>query len=81
MLCAAGLALLQLAVAAVAQGIPQQGRYLLPAIGPVACCLVMGWGEGLPERFKPMLPLAVGGGLLMLNALAWILYMQPAFYG
>jgi hypothetical protein len=81
MLCAAMLAVLQVAAAAVAQGVPQQGRYLLPAAGPIACWLVIGWAEWLPERARRMLPLAVGGGLLLLNAVAWIFYMRPAFYG
>ena len=81
MLCAALLAVLQVAVAAIAQGIPQQGRYLLPAVGPIACCLIIGWAECLPERARHALPLAVGGGLLLLNAVAWIFYMRPAFYG
>lgn len=75
------LAVLQVVGAAIAQGVPQQGRYLLPAAGPIACCLAIGWAEWLPGQTKRLLPLAVGGGLLVLNAIAWLFYMQPAFYG
>lgn len=78
---AALLAVLQIAGAAVAQGIPQQGRYLLPAIGPIACCLVAGWAYWLPAASKHRLPLLVGGALLVLNAVAWTLYIWPAFHG
>jgi type II secretory pathway component PulM len=78
---AAVLAVLLIVGAAVAQGVPQQGRYLLPAAGPIACCLAIGWAEWLPQRNKRLLPLAVGGGLLLLNAVAWLFYMRPAFYG
>ena len=78
---AAVLAVLLIVGAAVAQGVPQQGRYLLPAAGPIACGLAMGWAGWLPQRKKRLLPLAVGGVLLLLNAVAWLFYMRPAFYG
>lgn len=75
------LALMQIAGAAVAQGVPQQGRYLLPAIGPIACGLVAGWHRLLPAPARRWIPLAVGGALLALNAIAWVGYIGPAFYG
>jgi|GEM_PF-5427980 len=78
---AAALAVLQVVGAAVAQGIPQQGRYLLPAAGPIACCLVAGWSPWLPARAQRRLPLLVGGALLLLNAVAWGFYIWPAFHG
>ncbi len=78
---AALLALVQIAGAAVAQGIPQQGRYLLPAIGPIACGLVAGWHRLLPAPARRWMPLLVGGALLALNAIAWVGYIGPAFYG
>ncbi len=78
---AALLAALQMVGAAVAQGIPQQGRYLLPAIGPIACCLVAGWAYWLPTSARRKLPLLVGGALLLLNAAAWAFYIWPAFHG
>lgn len=81
MAAAAALALLQIAGAAVAQGIPQQGRYLLPAVGPIACCLVAGWAWWLPSGAKRWLSLVVGGALLALNAVAWAFYIWPAFHG
>ncbi|MBC7259781.1 MAG: DUF2142 domain-containing protein [Chloroflexi bacterium] len=78
---AAALAVLQVVGVAVAQGIPQQGRYLLPAAGPIACCLVAGWSQWLPARAQRRLPLLVGGALLLLNAAAWGFYIWPAFHG
>jgi len=78
---AAALAVLQVVGAAVAQGIPQQGRYLLPAIGPIACCLVAGWHRLLPAPARRWMPLLVGGALLGLNAVAWVGYIGPAFGG
>lgn len=78
---AALLAVLQVVGAAIAQGIPQQGRYLLPAIGPIACCLVAGWAYWLPASARRRLPLLVGGALLLLNAVAWGIYIWPAFHG
>lgn len=78
---AAVLAVLQIAAAAVAQGIPQQGRYLLPAVGPIACCLVVGWACWLPPAVRRWMPLLVGGALLALNAVAWAFYIWPAFHG
>lgn len=81
MASAAMLALVQIAGAAAAQGIPQQGRYLLPAIGPIACCLVAGWGGLLPASARRWMPLLVGGVLLGLNAVAWVGYVWPAFWG
>lgn len=80
-LWAAGLCLLQIVGTTVGQGIPQQGRYLFPALAPIACCLVLGWAELWPRRTRAMLPLAVGGGLLLLAAVSWCGYVLPAFYG
>jgi len=67
---AAAFALAQVVAAMVSQGIPQQGRYLFPALGPIACGLVRGWAEWLPERARRILPLAVGVGMLALFAVS-----------
>lgn len=80
-LWAACLCLLQVVGTTMGQGIPQQGRYLFPALAPIACCLVLGWAELWPERARGILPVAVGGGLLLLTAVSWCGYVLPAFYG
>ncbi len=81
MLWGVGFALLQILGTTVGQGIPQQGRYLFPALAPIACCLALGWAELWPRRARGALPLAVGAGLLLLTAVSWCGYILPAFYG
>lgn len=80
-LWAAGLAVLQLVGTTWGQNVPQQGRYLFPALGPIACAFVLGWSEWLPSRARQWMPLGVGGGLLLLTAVSWLGYALPAFYG
>lgn len=73
--------LLQVLVTTIGQGIPQQGRYLFPALAPIACFLTLGWSELWPRRVEGLLPLAVGAGLLLLGAASWCGYVLPAFHG
>jgi 4-amino-4-deoxy-L-arabinose transferase-like glycosyltransferase len=56
-----------------------QGRYLFPAIVPIAILLVMGWTVWLPERLRAPSALVISVCLVGLNAYALMRVLVPGF--
>ena len=65
------LALLQTWLPMLGQAWQPQGRYLFPALLPIAILLLLGWEAVLPPRFRPRLPLLLLFSSLLLNLQAW----------
>ncbi|MCO6452748.1 MAG: DUF2142 domain-containing protein [Caldilineales bacterium] len=65
------LVLCQVWLPMIGQSWQPQGRYLFPAILPIAILLALGWEAALPRRWRAMTPYAVGVGLVALNGIAW----------
>ncbi len=57
-----------------------QGRYLFPAIWPIAALLATGWQNLVPSRERGWAALAVLIGMVMLDA-AGLVRMARYFYG
>jgi len=58
-----------------------QGRYLFPAIIPIATLFMLGLRELVPIRYhKLWLPICVGG-FILLDSVSLIRYIIPFFYG
>ena len=47
-----------------------QGRYLFSALVPIAILLIVGWAGWMPRRVQPWGIVAIGSGLVALNAYA-----------
>jgi hypothetical protein len=56
-----------------------QGRYLFPALVPLATLVVAGWTAWLPARLRVTGALLLGGVLLGLNAYALLRVLGPGF--
>ncbi len=65
----------------ISQGTPQQGRYLFPAVIPIATLFVLGWRELIPVRSRRALLLLCSGGLFVLDSISIVYYIIPHFYG
>ena len=55
-----------------------QGRYLFPAMVPIAAFLVLGWGEVLSERHRALLLGGLLAGLCSLDLVALYRFILPA---
>jgi hypothetical protein len=56
-----------------------QGRYLFPALVPIALLLVAGWARLAPSRLQPPTVMVIGGALIALNAYALLRVLAPGF--
>jgi 4-amino-4-deoxy-L-arabinose transferase-like glycosyltransferase len=56
-----------------------QGRYLFPAIAPIALLLVAGWAAWLPRRWQSTAVLVIALGLVALNAYTLVRVLVPGF--
>jgi hypothetical protein len=65
----------------IVQGIPQQGRYLFPALLPLAVFFTLGLREWVPARHRSLFPLALVLGMFMLDSVSLCCYIIPHFYG
>ncbi len=68
---ALALVLLQTWLPMLGQAWQPQGRYLFPALLPIAILLLLGWETALPRRFRHRLPWLLTLSLLLLNLQAW----------
>ena len=75
-LLAAALILLQTWLPMLGNAWQPQGRYLFPALLPIAILLLSGWEELLPLRHRSWLSLLLFLPLLLLNLQAWRI-IQP----
>jgi hypothetical protein len=62
------------------QNIPQQGRYLFPAIVPLSTLFILGLSEVVPTRYRRGLPLICILCLFLFDALCLTQYVVPYFY-
>ncbi len=65
----------------VIQNIPQQGRYLFPAIVPLSILFILGLRELVPSSYRYGFPLICIIGLFLFDALCLTHYILPYFYG
>ena len=65
----------------IVQGIPQQGRYLFPALIPLAMFFTLGLREWVPARQRSIFPLALVLGMFVLDSASLCCYIIPHFYG
>lgn len=65
----------------VIQNIPQQGRYLFPAIVPLSTLFILGLRELIPSSYRYVFPLICILGLFLFDALCLTHYILPYFYG
>ncbi len=65
----------------VIQNIPQQGRYLFPAIVPLSTLFILGLREFMPSSCRPRLLLISVLSLFLFDALCLTQYVLPYFYG
>jgi 4-amino-4-deoxy-L-arabinose transferase-like glycosyltransferase len=56
-----------------------QGRYLFPAVVPIAMLLVAGWAAMVPRRLNGVLTIAIGVLLIALNTYALLRVLVPGF--
>ena len=65
----------------IVQGIPQQGRYLFPALIPLAVFFTLGLREWTPSPHRRILPLILVLGMFVLDSVSLCCYIIPHFYG
>jgi hypothetical protein len=65
----------------IVQGIPQQGRYLFPALIPLAVFFTLGLREWVPARHRGLFLLALVLGMFVLDSVSLCCYVIPHFYG
>lgn len=65
----------------IVRGIHQQGRYLFPALIPLAVFFTLGLREWLPLRHHRLLPLTLVLGMFVLDSVSLYCYILPHFYG
>ncbi|NIO72172.1 MAG: hypothetical protein GTN71_24885, partial [Anaerolineae bacterium] len=65
----------------IVQGMPQQGRYLFPALIPLAVFFTLGLREWVPARHRSIFPLALVLGMFVLDSVSLCCYIIPHFYG
>ena len=65
----------------IVQGIPQQGRYLFPALIPLAVFFTLGLREWVSVRYHNIFPLALVLGMFVLDSVSLCCYVIPHFYG
>jgi hypothetical protein len=65
----------------IVQGIPQQGRYLFPALIPLAVFFTLGLREWVPARHRGLFSLALVLGMFVLDSVSLCCYIIPHFYG
>jgi len=58
-----------------------QGRYLFPALVPIATLFVLGLRGLVPQSFRLHLLAAYVGAFVLFDALCIALYIIPAYYG
>lgn len=65
----------------IVRGIHQQGRYLFPALIPLAVFFTLGLREWVPVRHRSAFPLALVLGMSVLDSVSLCCYIIPYFYG
>jgi hypothetical protein len=65
----------------IVRGIHQQGRYLFPALVPLAMLFTLGLREWVPVRHRGLFPLALVLGMFVLDSVSLCCYIIPHFYG
>ena len=58
-----------------------QGRYLFPAIIPIASLFMLGLREFVPTRYHRLWLLACVSGFILLDSISLVCYIIPFFYG
>jgi len=61
--------------------IPQQGRYLFPALIPLAVFFTLGLREWVPAPRRGLFPLTLVLGMFVLDSVSLCCYIIPHFYG
>jgi 4-amino-4-deoxy-L-arabinose transferase-like glycosyltransferase len=64
----------------IVQNIPQQARYLFPAIVPLSTLFILGLREVVPARYRRGLPLICLLSLFLFDSLCIIGYILPHYY-
>ncbi len=65
----------------IVRGIHQQGRYLFPALIPLAVLFTLGLREWVPARHRSIFPLGLMLGIFVLDSVSLCYYIIPYFYG
>ncbi len=65
----------------IVRGIHQQGRYLFPALIPLAIFFTLGLREWVPARHRSIFPLTLVLGMFVLDSVSLCCYIIPHFYG
>jgi hypothetical protein len=65
----------------IVRGIHQQGRYLFPALIPLAVLFTLGLREWVPARHRSIFPLVLVLGMFVLDSISLCCYIIPHFYG
>jgi uncharacterized membrane protein len=65
----------------IVRGIPQQGRYLFPALIPLAVFFTLGLREWVPVSHRGLFLLALMLGMFVLDSVSLCCYIIPHFYG
>jgi len=81
LLLAAVLILAQTFGLIIVRGIHQQGRYLFPALIPLAVLFTLGLREWVPARHRGIFPLVLMLGMFVLDSVSLCCYIIPYFYG
>jgi len=75
------LALAQSGASMIARQMPPQGRYLFPAMVPIALGFAWGLFEWIPVRYHGVGLSAIVAGLIVLDLASLLGYVLPYFYG
>ncbi len=73
---ACALVLIQIWLPMLGQSWQPQGRYLFPALLPIALLLLLGWEAALPPRWRPRLPFLLLPCLTALNIIALLVTLD-----
>lgn len=65
----------------VARQMPPQGRYLFPAMLPIALGFAWGLFEWIPPKYHPLAPGIAAASLIVLDSASLLGYVLPYFYG
>ena len=81
LLTAVCLIIVQTLLPMVGRGWQPQGRYLLPAIVPIATLFSLGWREILPRQWQGLLTPLSAAALVLFDTVCVLGYVVPHFYG
>lgn len=81
LLAASCLMLVQTFLPMIGQHWQPQGRYLFPAIIPIAVLFSLGWNELVSRRWHNLAAIAWAGAFLSFHIICLFGYVKPHFYG